>query len=144
MLPGSEHALAAAATVVVLLIIIYIWYTMFGWTPSTFTTGQVASWTAPSGDTSSLRFRNMIFRVRTADGKTSARNVTAIVNKMAQAFDATGGVNTGTLTLDRPLNAFSFVIAGMNDRATIKTAADKVASPLNHAPVSLIGSWRTI
>jgi hypothetical protein len=83
-------------------------------------------------DVSRLRFRNCVFTVKRGDGVTKTHDVTAVLNGMAVAYKG-GYNNPQMLTLVRPLNPFSFVIPGFNDRATV---ADPSARPWCASPPS--------
>lgn len=106
--------------------------------------GSPPSWTAAGGrDASALRFRNCVFTVVDPKGVSHTQDVTAVLNGMAVAY---AGAETtpppATLRLDRPLNAFSFVVPGVNDSATVTTAAD--AAAWYKSATTLAGEWRTI
>ena len=105
-------------------------------------TGSLPSWTA-SGDNnvSDLRFRDCTFTVTDPLDNEHSTEVTSVLNGMAVAYRGASRPPR-TLYLDRPLNAFSFVIQGVNDAATVKTAAD--VQKWANCATSLTGLWRTI
>lgn len=113
-------------------------YNAVGWgKPVTFDTGDMVSFT-PAGnkDVSRLRFKNCTFTIKDTNGKTSSQDVTAILNGMAVAYAPTKNstddngkpTNPATLDLVGPLNAFSFVISGVNDSKTV-LAGDNAKAP---------------
>ncbi len=122
----ARWLLGLVAAILVVVAVAYLRYRFFGW--STFNpdgngwqTGDVVAWTAAtSGDISRLRFRDAVFTVAVG-GARHQQNVTPVLAGMAAAYDnsVTLPRNSGTLALDRPLNAFSFVIPGVNDRGTV-------------------------
>jgi hypothetical protein len=61
---------------------------------------------------------------------------------MAVAYRGSSTKIPRTIYLDRPLNAFSFVIPGVNDSATVTTAAE--AATWKNSATTLTGQWRTI
>lgn len=168
----SAILLATITVMVIVIAIALMWYNFMGWTTFTNKTGDSPSWAPPAGaDISKLRFKNCVFSVSRADGVIKTQNVDAVLNGMAVAYR--NGVNSPmALTLVRPLNAFSFVIPGFNDRATVSDpsgfpwcAAPPPActadsdcpmvvdgactngscfSCVGGATVSLTGSWRTV
>lgn len=129
---GTSAALLAAITVLALLIIAaYVWYNYTGWAAFSFKTGDAPAWTpAAQADISLLRFKDCVFTVQRGDGVAKSYDVTPALNGMAVAYRG-GGANPAALTLTRPLNPFSFVIPGFNDRASVPdpSAAPWCASP---------------
>ncbi len=115
---------SAAVIIVLLLVIAYVWWHFTGWNEFSFDAGDLPSW-APTGsgkNVSRLRFKNCLFSVqRTGDAAPTTRDVTGILNTMAAAYSRgssrflTRSDFPASLVLDRPLNAFSFVIPGFND-----------------------------
>lgn len=116
--PNSSQVIAALLVVALLVLIAYVWYNYMGWTPFTFTSGdvdpstsqpRVPSW-MPEIDRSvgGLRFHTCTFYVRAAGGATVAtKDVTAVLNGMAAAYEKPiSGVSK--LTLAGPLNPYSF------------------------------------
>lgn len=104
---------------------------------------DIPSWKAAEGeDIASLRFKNCVFTVVDPAGKKHSADVTTVLNGMAVAFRGATSRVPATLYLDRPLNAFSFVIPEVNDSATVLTAAD--AAKWAGAATSLTGTVRTI
>ena len=106
-------------------------------------TGTVPSWTASgNNDISSLRFKGCTFTVTDPSGKQHSADVTAVLNGMTVAYRGATISIPRTLYLDRPLNAFSFVIKGVNDSATITSPTE--ASAWMNSATSLTGQSRTI
>jgi hypothetical protein len=146
MMGKSGDAVIAAVVVIVLLIgAAFVWYTFTGWKTFSYTSGDTPAWTpAGQADISRLRFRSCLFTVSRSDGVKRALNVSPALNSMAVAF-AGGPNNPPALTLTGPLNAFSFVIPGFNDRATV---TDPAAAPwctdAGCAGATLVGKVRTI
>lgn len=127
----------------------YIWFYYTGWTAFTHNTGDSPQWLpANDKDVSRLRFNNCLFTVTRADGVVGKLNVDVVLNSMAVAFkpNATSGTNPSTLNLVKPLNPFSFVIPGFNDKITVPdpTAALWCITCPQGATVSLTGEVRTI
>jgi len=120
---------ALLATIIVIALVIvaaYVWYNYTGWAEFSNKTGDSPSWVPANGaDISRLRFKDCIFTVTRGDGVSRSYDVTPALNSMAVAYRGGGG-NPLSLTLTRPLNPFSFVIPGFNDRATV---ADPTAAP---------------
>jgi len=105
--------------------------------------GVIPSWTAASdGNVSDLRFRGCTFTVADPQGGQHSADVTAVLNGMAVAYRGATSRIPRTLYLDRPLNAFSFVIQGVNDASTVGTAAD--AQKWANCATMLTGAWRSI
>jgi len=69
------------------------------------------------GDVSRLRFKACVFTVVDPSGTPHTADVTAVLNGMAAAH-AGSKSPPAALTLDRPLNAFSFLVPGVNDPAS--------------------------
>lgn len=106
-------------------------------------TGRAPSWTAAGDSTmASIRFKDCTFTVTTPLGQKHSVNVTAVLNGMAVGFRGATTPVPRTLRLDRPLNAFSFIIAGVNDSDAVTTAAE--AATWKNCPSALTGLWRTI
>ena len=145
----------------ILVIVLYVWYSNTGWSTFSYKTGDSSScgtpsnpktcgpcWTpkvatnGASGSISDLRFKNAIFTL-VVGGQTYTKDVTAALNSMAIAYNGTGSaaVNMGQLCLDKPLNAFSFLIQGVNDS---KTVPDPTVPAWRNAMVTLTGSYRTL
>ncbi len=105
--------------------------------------GRAPSWTASGDeDVTALRFLDCIFSVTDPQGVNHMADVTAVLNGMAVAYRGSITKIPRTLYLDRPLNAFSFVIPGVNDSATVTTAAE--AATWQNSATTLTGQWRTI
>lgn len=101
------------------------------------------SWAAGEGkNIASLRFKSCTFTVVDPQGQKHSADVTAVLNGMAVAFRGAATAVPGALYLDRPLNAFSFVIPGVNDRATVPTPAQ--AKTWAGCATTLTGRSRTI
>lgn len=105
--------------------------------------GRAPSWTAEGdADVTALRFLDCIFTVTDPQGVNHMADVTTVLNGMAVAHRGSITKTPRTLYLDRPLNAFSFVISGVNDSATVTTAAE--AATWKNCATTLTGQWRTI
>lgn len=103
----------------------------------------VPGWVPKQGSNiSRLRFSDCIFTITTPDGRRYSQNVTPALNSMAVAYTGSTIKMPNTLYLSGPLNAFSFVIPGVNDRRTLPTSAD--AETLDGSACSLTGKYRTI
>lgn len=149
----NPYLLALAGVVVLLVLAMYVWWRQ-GWTPFSGKLGDSMSWSAP-GQLSHLRFRNCTFSVVRLDGKSAELDVTGILNSMAAAYATApaGQALPPALSLSAPLNAFSFVIPGFNDRATVP---DPGVAPWCSAPpaagqtvcpgcqVTLTGEFRVV
>lgn len=141
---GADLAAALGATLLLALVAAYVWYNFTGWQPFRFQTGSVPTW-VPSGgaDVSRLRFKGCTFAVALAAGPPRTADVSAALNSMAVAYKG-GKANPAALTLTGPLNPFSFVIEGFNDRATVP---DPTVAPWCDgcgARAALAGQVRTI
>jgi len=105
--------------------------------------GVTPSWSAGAGkDISSLRFRGCMFTVIDPNGTPHTIDVSAVLNGMTVAYRGARTKIPLKLLLDRPLNAFSFTIPGVNDRDTVPTAAD--AKLWENSPTTLTGTYRSI
>ncbi len=93
-------------------------------------------------DVSRLRFKDCVFAVAAPDGTVSRRDVTNELNAMAKAYTDTPTAPPSTLRLDRPLNAFSFTIPGVNDKQSVPTA--DAAALWAGSACTLSGESRTI
>jgi hypothetical protein len=99
------------------------------------------AWEAPRG-VGTLRFKKAVFAVTDPRGVTHRQDVTAVLNGMAVAYrKAPTKTAPTTLRLDRPLNAFSFTIPGVNDAQAV--AASDLAK-WKASATSLTGSYRVI
>ena len=117
---GKATAILVATIAVVTLLIIgaFSWYHFTGWQTFSYKTGDNPSWMPSSGDVTLLRFKDVKFTVRRSDGAYAEANVAGNLNSMAVGLK--GGLNLPpALTLDKPLNPFSFTIKGFNDVATV-------------------------
>ena len=99
------------------------WYKWGGaWKTFTFTEGDYASWAPDSGKmVGGLRFRDVEFTILDSTGAEitgGSADVTTTLNAMARAFAGDDSSSSPpVLSLVRPLNAFSFPIAGLTDPA---------------------------
>ena len=153
--------IALAVVVAVLIIVVlalggaYAWWNFTGWSaPFAYQTGATPAWTPMKDskgipqDISRLRFKGCVFTATRADGVSQSLNVDVVLNSMAVAFkpNVAGGTNPASLNLVTPLNPFSFVIPGFNDKATVPSPSVPLwsitATPA--AKVSLTGQVRTI
>ena len=101
------------------------------------------TWAAGQGkNIASLRFKGCIFTVVDPAGKKHTADVTTVLNGMAVAYRGAVSKIPSALYLDRPLNAFSFVIPGVNDKATVTTSA--MAKTWANCATTLAGDARTI
>jgi hypothetical protein len=153
--------LSFLTVIAILIIAAYVWYNSSGWATFSYKTGDSTScgtqakpktcgpcWTpkiasnGASGSLSDLRFKNAIFTLNVG-GQTYTKDVTAVLNSMAVAYQGTGSAtaNTGSLCLDKPLNAFSFLIQNVNDSTTVP---DPTIPVWKAATVTLTGSYRTL
>lgn len=106
-------------------------------------TGVTPSWAAAGGKTAaSLRFLRCTFTATDPGGATHSADVTAVLNGMAAAYRGAATAVPAALSLDRPLNAFSFQIPGVNDSTTVSTA--EAAAAWANSATTLTGSVRTI
>lgn len=105
--------------------------------------GTSPSWAAAKGENiSALRFKGCTFTVVDPAGKTHSADVTTVLNGMVVAYRGASSKIPTVLNLDRPLNAFSFQIPGVNDSATVTTVAE--AKTWANCATVLTGSVRTI
>ena len=127
-----------------LLVAAYLWYNYIGWKPFAYREGEVVTFSAGKTESAgSIRFRGATFTVTAPDGTSRSKDVTAILNGMALAYSGGAGAATSSFSLGgkvcikknakglctqtgrpRPLNPFTFTIAGFNDRKTVPTKAD--------------------
>jgi hypothetical protein len=126
---------SAIIALIVLLVLAVGYYQFFGWKKFAFSTGNVTSWTG--NNTSKLRFRRAVFTITPPGQQSYKKDVSAVLNSMAVAY--AGVPNSGTLKLDRPLNAFSFLIPGVNDSKTVPNPAS-----WKNAPATLVGEYREL
>jgi hypothetical protein len=144
---GWAILLAALIVLVILVVAAAIWYYFpsrweefhyKGTTPYS-SSGPKPTWTT-GNSAARLRFARSEFTVTDPDGKTHTQNVTSILNGMATAYkDAK--VPPSELVLDRPLNAFSFVIPGVNDSTTVSSSK---TSDWKNCATSLTGRYTTL
>lgn len=129
---GDLIIVCIAITIVLIFLVVVAgtWYYILGWTAFSYKTGDMPSW-APADNKSviDLRFKDCVFTVM--ENGTGAVLETVRVEKVLNAMAAGfGTVNAkdptapapappATLSLVRPLNAFSFTIPGFNDPATV-------------------------
>lgn len=101
------------------------------------------AWPAAGGkNVSRLRFKNCVFTTTDPGGVLHTLDVTAALNSMAVAYKSGVQNVPKVLSLDRPLNAFSFRISGVNDYATVQPAA--APADWANSAVTLSGKFRTI
>lgn len=145
----AAHALAALVVAVVAVAAAAAWYYGTGWKAFSFAqaAGSAApSWTPVGGSGADpaaadrLRFRKAVFTVTTASGATHAADVTAVLNGMAVAYRGSPTA-PAALVLARPLNPYSFAIAGVNDPSVTGSAT---SDPLTGASATLAGYYRTV
>jgi hypothetical protein len=141
---GSALLLSVVIVITILVSTAYTWYNFTGWKQFNFKPSADAPSWAPSkdADVSRLRFKGCIFSVARPGFGVKSINVDKVLNSMAVAYKS--GVNTRTsLKLTGPLNPFSFVIVGFNDRLTVPLSPDRDPTWAN-STVSLTGKVRTI
>lgn len=150
MKPALAFVLGLVVVVVLLIVAAYVWYNYTGWQKFTFEgavpynkNAPAPKWQASGGDPSAadLRFRDVVFTVVDPSGVAHRRDVTAVLNGMALAYHS-AATPPPTLALDRPLNAFSFTIPGVNDRQSVPTKS--AAAAWANAKTRLEGGVRTL
>lgn len=142
----ADFVLSITIVLVILIIIAFIWYNFTGWSPFKYSKGNTVTFKTP--DESSIaymRFRNCIFTFTDPKGSLHSIDVTEVLNNMAKGFrDAQNPPSSFTLGghCQAPLNAFSFVLPGVNDRATVTTSED--AKKWENCDATLTGLQRII
>jgi len=141
---GAAMIISVLLVVLLLIAFAYLWYNYTGWRPFVFGNGDKVAFSSKQS-VSKLRFKNCIFTVVDPSNQKHTYDVTRNLNGMAVAYKGSprpprqlelGGVNR------TPLNAFTFTVPGVNDRATLPTAEDiKIWS---NSSVALSGQWREI
>jgi len=132
----AAFGLAFVGVLLLLLIGAFAWYHWPGsWEAFEFYGGSRPAWPAPAGEkVNSLRFEGCTFTTANPQGEKASFDVTPVLNGMAVAYDvplAPGMSNTlflgGSEGQQIPLNPFSFVIPGFNDRGAVpdSTARDR-------------------
>lgn len=129
--------IAAIIALVIIIAVSLINYTARGWNSFLCDNGQTCSWSADAVE--DLRFRDVTFSVQLPNGESYSKDVTPVLNSMAVAYE--GVKNSGSLSLDRPLNPFSFLIPGVNDS---KTVPDPTQGGWPNAVARLIGKTRNL
>ena len=124
----------------VTFVALYIHYTFLGWKNFSFSRDQTVSIDPDGKTTDKIRFRKVIFTVVKANSaKTTFKiDVTTRMNQMAIGHKKTG--LTLPLALIKPLNAFSFVVAGHNDT----TVKDPSLPEWTNATVTLSGIYKIL
>ena len=89
----------------------------------------------------SLRFKDCAFTLTGLDGQAHTVDVTPVLNGMAAAYRGSSAAAPKVLQLDRPLNAFSFVVPGVNDAASY---TDDQLKLWGSAATSLTGTFRVL
>jgi hypothetical protein len=106
-------------------------------------TSRPPEWAAAGVENASaLRFKGCTFTVVDPAGKKYEADVTAVLNGMAIAYRGATTPVPRTLRLDRPLNAFSFIIKGVNDSATVASPTE--AARWATSATTLTGLVRTV
>ena len=151
MQTGESILLGLIIVMAVLIMAAYYWYYFTGWTDFSFNgttpyapgqSGSTPGWTASTGkNVSNIRFKKCVFTVVDPGGNTHSTDVTAVLNGMAVAYRGSTLTIPTVLNLDRPLNAFSFTISGVNDKGAV--TADQVKSWANSA-TTLTGHMRMV
>ena len=141
----TTSALFASALIIIIILLVaaYIWYNFIGWTEFNATTGDQPIW-KPDVAISRLRFKDCIFTVTRSDGVSQSLDVSQVLNGMVVAFKNSTLDVAEPLKLVRPLNPFSFVIAGFNDKATVSDPSIPLWNVKNGATATLSGKWRNI
>lgn len=144
---GVAAAVSGAIILIIFACLVLLWhYSPIGWEKFSFKTQDNASWT--STDKSRLRFKKCIFTVTLADKTTTqTKDVTAILNSMALGYktDEPSGLDLSKpLKLIKPLNPFSFVITGFNDKKTVSDPSAPQWLVSGGATATLTGNYRTI
>ena len=152
MKPGQALIVGLLVVLVVLIVAAFIWFNFTGWTKFNFVgavpykksaRARSTGWAAAGDKTAaSLRFSRCTFTVVSPSGVAHSTDVTPVLNGMAVAFRDATGRPPKSLILDRPLNAFSFLIPGVNDSRQVPSAA--AAAAWAHSATHLTGSVRTI
>lgn len=125
---GPAYILAILIVLVLLVGVAYGWYNFSGsWSDFSYTGGQKVAFSSGKRQINRLRFRKCIFTTQDPSGKKASWDVTAILNGMAVAHDIDSNNNKLPLggSSQIPLNPFSFIQGGFNDRAAVPTAADR-------------------
>lgn len=125
---------AALVILVMLVLVAFIhYYWPASWAPFQWGNGATVAWAPATTDVSRLRFRGAVFTVQAPGGAAVSKDVTATLNAMAAAH-AGSSMMPARLELDRPLNPYSFTIAGVNDGGRDVTGAT----------ATLAGQWREL
>jgi hypothetical protein len=128
---GPAAAIALLAVIVIVLVVAFGWYHYTGWTTFSYRVGESPSWTpSTGGDVSRLRFKDCVYTITRGDKVVKTQDVTPVLNSMAVSQKG-NAKQPKALTLDRPMNPFSFVITGFNDR---KSVPDPTVAPWCTAP----------
>lgn len=153
MSPAASYVIAVLTVLLLLVAAAYAWYN-HGNTWKQFSAAGAADPHAPAltFDTVTrtpawIRFRNCTFTTQNPQGQTATWDVTAVLNGMATAHPTTPPSMSypTALSLSDPLNPFSFVQAGFNDKATVPTAADSLAwGQVPASATSLTGEWTVL
>ena len=140
MSPGEAMIVALIVIIIIFVAISYGWYNFYGWKSFEFKTKNTVSWpSSTKKGIADLRFKEVIFSIKFPDGTHQSKDVTGVLNGMATAY--AGQLNKGILTLDKPLNPFSFVIQGINDKSTVTNPS---SNKWKKTTATLVGSVRTI
>lgn len=115
---GFEADTAGVALAVVAVLVLaaaLVWHAR-GWTAFSLGPGENPGWTPAAGKTpAALRFRRATYSVTRGDGVVQTRDVTGVLNAMAQGLAGLApGAAPASLELAAGLNEFSFVLAGFN------------------------------
>jgi len=142
--------------VLVSLLLVMGWYHMFGWTDFSFKSGEetyipllspapAIGTPPPDSDIAmdKIMFKNVVFTVTKGD-VTKKINVTHRFNDMSKTKKNNLVKIKAYYRLLKPLNAFSFEIAGFNDTATVgvKPMPKEAQTSWQAATVTLTGKYR--
>jgi hypothetical protein len=138
---------AVVITLIILVVAAYAWWHYTGWQTFTYSAGDSPEWRpTKEAHVSRLRFKDCAFQVQGADGVVRKVDAAPALNSMAVAYkNGARGAVPSALALVRPLNPFSFVIRGFNDRASVSDPSDPAwcgGGPCQG--VTLSGKVRTI
>lgn len=137
-------AVAVIAVLIILLLTAYAWYFLPGWKKFSYVAGDDPTWVVGEVGISNLRFKNCLFTIVRGDGVTRTLDATAALNAMAVAYK-NQKLNPSSLKLVRPINTFSFIIQGFNDRASVSNpGAPAWLAGVGGASVTLTGYWRVL
>ena len=149
-----ERLQATLLTIVILVLIIvigsYVWYNYTGWKHFGYFGGDTVEFHTMTGQlTENIRFRNVKFTVTLEGDSRRTFDVTGNLNQMAKNHTGSGyGGSNYPIKLLKPLNAFSFIIPGFNEKKDItlvtKNNEQVIPDKWKNAGVTLVGQWRIL